>query len=247
MMTSSRKVFDVLEYLCEHGPTRANEISERLGLQKSSSHRFLNSLVAFGYADKNGLSAEFSPTLKIVRLGVMVENRLDMAAVALPHMRRLATDFGLTVSLGTLMDTTLLVLRREYPPHAAPFLDMSQHLPAYCTGLGKALLSVLDEDALDAYIASVPRLPFTGRTLVDGKALRDNVLAARSRGYAEDRGEMGDSLHCVSVPIVSPHGRAWSLSVSGHARDVAARGVPRLVAGLQAIARILSAEAPAGA
>lgn len=246
MMTSSRKVFDVLEYLCQYGPSRANEVSGQLGLQKSSSHRFLNALVAFGYAAKNELSAEFCPTLKIARLGILVGNRIDMAGVALPHMRRLAADFGLTVGLGTLMDQTLIVLRREYPRDAVPFLDMNQQLPAYCTGMGKALLSVLDEAQLDVYIASMPRIAFTPRTLVDGKALKENVLDARRKGYAEERGEICDGLHCVSVPIVSPHRRAWSISVSGHFHAVAGIGVPRIVERLRHIARTLTTEAPSG-
>lgn len=240
MMTSSRKVFDVLEYLSKQGPSRAIEISRELNLQKSSVHRFLNSLVEFGYVYKNDLSGQFGVTLKIVQLGLMVGNRIDMVSAALPYMRQLVIAFNQTVGLGTLVDNSLLVLRREYPRNAMTHIDMSQQLPAYCTGMGKALLSALTEQELDDYIASVPRTAFTVHTLVDGGTLKENILEAKRNGYAEDRGEISDALHCVSVPIAIPQGRIWSLSLSGHVGAISEIGVPVIVERLQGIARRLT-------
>lgn len=244
MMTSSQKVFDVLEYLCQRGPSRAIEISRALSLQKSSVHRFLNSLVEFGYVYKNDLSGQFGATLKIVQLGLMVGSRIDMVGAALPHMRQLVAEFNQTVGLGTLMDGNLLVLHREYPRNAMTHIDMSRQLPAYCTGMGKALLSALPEGELDDYIASVPRTAFTAHTLVDGGVLKENIMEAKRNGYAEDRGEISDALHCVSVPIAIPQGRIWSLSLSGHVSAISEIGVPVLVERLRGIARNLTAGAP---
>ena len=59
MLTSSQKVFDVLEFLCANGPHKALEVSKALSLQKSSVHRFLNSLIEFGYVRKDDQTGLF--------------------------------------------------------------------------------------------------------------------------------------------------------------------------------------------
>ena len=78
MLTSSQKVFDVLEFLCANGPHKALEVSKALSLQKSSVHRFLNSLIEFGYVRKDDQTGLFSVTLKVVQLGAMVSSKIDM-------------------------------------------------------------------------------------------------------------------------------------------------------------------------
>lgn len=244
-MSSSQKVFDVLEYLCEHGPHRASELSTALDLQKSSTHRFLNTLVEGGYVLKEADTGQFRPTLRVVQLGLMVSGRLDISERAQPYMKALVAEFGQTVSLGTLMGNTLLVLRREYPRQPLPHIDLSPQLPAYCTGLGKALLSMLDTEALDACIAAEPRRAFTPHTLVDADALRAEVRASSRRGYAEDRGEISESLHCVAVPMRTPTGagQLWAISISGHKDNIAHIGVPVLVERLKNIATELCGSA----
>ena len=157
MLTSSQKVFDVLEFLCANGPHKALEVSKALSLQKSSVHRFLNSLIEFGYVRKDDQTGLFSVTLKVVQLGAMVSSKIDMVETGRSYMRELVATFDqATVSFATFMDKQVLVLRREYPRNCVTRIDLSQQLPAYCTGLGKALLSTKSEEEIDEYIATVP-------------------------------------------------------------------------------------------
>ena len=117
MLTSSQKVFDVLEFLCANGPHKALEVSKALSLQKSSVHRFLNSLIEFGYVRKDDQTGLFSVTLKVVQLGAMVSSKIDMVETGRSYMRELVATFDqATVSFATFMDKQVLVLRREYPP-----------------------------------------------------------------------------------------------------------------------------------
>ena len=204
MLTSSQKVFDVLEFLCANGPHKALEVSKALSLQKSSVHRFLNSLIEFGYVRKDDQTGLFSVTLKVVQLGAMVSSKIDMVETGRSYMRELVATFDqATVSFATFMDKQVLVLRREYPRNCVTRIDLSQQLPAYCTGLGKALLSTKSEEEIDEYIATVPRTAYTLHTLTDGARLKQDLLAAKEKGYAEDISEISDSLHCVAVPILA--------------------------------------------
>ena len=199
MLTSSQKVFDVLEFLCANGPHKALEVSKALSLQKSSVHRFLNSLIEFGYVRKDDQTGLFSVTLKVVQLGAMVSSKIDMVETGRSYMRELVATFDqATVSFATFMDKQVLVLRREYPRNCVTRIDLSQQLPAYCTGLGKALLSTKSEEEIDEYIATVPRTAYT-------------------------------LLHCVAVPILTPHGGLWAISLSGHCSVIREYGVENIV------------------
>ena len=204
MLTSSQKVFDVLEFLCANGPHKALEVSKALSLQKSSVHRFLNSLIELGYVRKDDQTGLLSVTRKVVQLGAMVSSKIDMVETGRSYMRELVATFDqATVSFATFMDKQVLVLRREYPRNCVTRIDLSQQLPAYCTGLGKALLSTKSEEEIDEYIATVPRTAYTLHTLTDGARLKQDLLAAKEKGYAEDISEISDSLHCVAVPILT--------------------------------------------
>lgn len=135
MLTSSQKVFDVLEFLCANGPHKALEVSKALSLQKSSVHRFLNSLIEFGYVRKDDQTGLFSVTLKVVQLGAMVSSKIDMVETGRSYMRELVATFDqATVSFATFMDKQVLVLRREYPRKLRHAHRSEQQLPAYCTG-----------------------------------------------------------------------------------------------------------------
>ena len=230
MLTSSQKVFDVLEFLCANGPHKALEVSKALSLQKSSVHRFLNSLIEFGYVRKDDQTGLFSVTLKVVQLGARVSSKIDMVETGRSYMRELVATFDqATVSFATFMDKQVLVLRREYPRNCVTRIDLSQQLPAYCTGLGKALLSTKSEEEIDEYIATVPRTAYTLHTLTDGARLKQDLLAAKEKGYAEDISEISDSLHCVAVPILTPHGGLWAISLSGHCSVIREYGVENIV------------------
>ena len=63
-----------------------------------------------------------------------------------------------------------------------------------------ALLSTKSEEEIDEYIATVPRTAYTLHTLTDGERLKQDLLAAKEKGYAEDISEISDSLHCANLP-----------------------------------------------
>ena len=79
--------------------------------------------------------------------------------------------------------------------------------PMYCTGIGKAILSQLDE-ATWASLFSQKLKPYTNSTLTDPEKLRQDLLAARERKYAVDNMEHEYGIRCVGVPVLNGSGRA---------------------------------------
>jgi DNA-binding IclR family transcriptional regulator len=80
--------------------------------------------------------------------------------------------------------------------------------PAYCTGVGKAMLAYLDEPALEAALARQSFHHFTPETLDTPDKLKAELAAIRARGYAFDREEHEPGIICCAVPILTRAGRA---------------------------------------
>ena len=46
----SERIFHTIEYLAQSGPTGLQDLSNELGLNKSTVHRILNSLICIGFS-----------------------------------------------------------------------------------------------------------------------------------------------------------------------------------------------------
>ena len=116
-------------------PHKALEVSKALSLQKSSVHRFLNSLIEFGYVRKDDQTGLFSVTLKVVQLGAMVSSKIDMVETGRSYMRELVATFDqATVSFATFMDKQVLVTAPRIPRNCVTRIDLSQRLPPIARG-----------------------------------------------------------------------------------------------------------------
>ena len=93
--------------------------------------------------------------------------------------------------------------------------------PAYCTGVGKAALSLLPADALAHLAAGLEFQRFTENTIATPEALIRDVSAIRVQGYGFDLQEHEIGIHCAAAPVHAP-GRNFhaAISVTGPAYRV---------------------------
>ena len=88
--------------------------------------------------------------------------------------------------------------------------------PLYAGASSKAILSTLDDDDLEAYIASVELGPITNGTILNRDVLRAEVEEARMLGYTTSRGERQRDAGSIAAPIRGAGGDAFgSISVCG--------------------------------
>lgn len=100
--------------------------------------------------------------------------------------------------------------------------------PAYCTGIGKAILAHLEPERLEKYLREVTLKPRTPRTITDRDALRQDLRRIRSRGFSVDDEEIFPGLRCVAAPIFSFDGRVVAgVSVAGPTSRMPRDSLPR--------------------
>jgi IclR family pca regulon transcriptional regulator len=85
-------------------------------------------------------------------------------------------------------------------------IRVGSRVPAYCVSTGRVLLAGLSDDELDGYLAGATLMRMTSATIVDPGRLREEIVKARSQGYAWVQGELDESICGLAVPIRDRNG-----------------------------------------
>lgn len=203
------------------GPMRFTDILSLSDQPRGTLHRQLSHLVEEGLleVDRDG---RYLIGLRLLTLASRSWARNEFRAVAEPHLHRLQEVTGETVHLGVLRGTEVIYLDKvEGRQSVRMYSQVGNASPAYCTGVGKAALSALDDAELDAE-SQKPRISplyraYASRCL--GAAF--DVSEIRKRGYAFDLEEHESGICCVAAPIRSDDGHMLAgVSVTGPAYRV---------------------------
>jgi DNA-binding IclR family transcriptional regulator len=206
---------DMLDKVID-GPVKLAELSQRMGLTRSTTHRLANALIDRGfltYLPRDGY--QLGP--KLIQLGFLAQSQADIVQIARPRMEELATRTEDTVHLGRL-DGDLALYLDKIPGRRR--VDISSRIgdrqPLTSTGLGKALL-------IDGNEAEWERLFQSDQAQGAPKAERGTWFE-RMRGYAEaghayDLEENEDLIRCVAAPVRDVSGKiVAAISVSSAAQ-----------------------------
>ena len=242
MINSLLKALDILEVFRTVGPRLPLfEISERLGLPKSTAHNILRTLASRGYIerldnDQYALGPALIPLARAVRLNVELR---DCAAAIL---RELADDAGCTVYLvAPDHDRALYIFAVESAQRLLARTSVGMREPLYCTAVGKAILAFMPAEQAEAVIDSIELSPFTEATITDPDTLRKEIAEVRSRGYAVDCSEHEPGIYCVGAPIFNAAGvLIAACSVSGPDPDIVGKRCPELSVQIMSTAEEIS-------
>ena len=195
---------------------RLSDFSES-GLHKSTSFRLLEALRQHGLVEFDPATSRYRLGLGLFELGMAAVTRLDVSRCAPPFLEALATRTGESASLGIFDDLEVIHILRVESEHPLRLPSLAgRRSPAYCTGIGKAILAHLDPPRLERYLEAVELDPRTPKTITDPAALRLELRRIRSRGWSLDDEEIFPGLRCVAAPIFGLEGRVVAgVSVAG--------------------------------
>jgi DNA-binding IclR family transcriptional regulator len=197
------KALDVLELLAAAQDfMSAQQISKEIGQPKSTIHRILNTLAARGYIRKDEKAHTYGIGLKLLQIKESAKNDLDLTKIGHPILQSLAKETGATAHLSRLSYDSINYIDYWVPPTGTAIrFRLGEHVPLYCTSLGKALIAWLPEDELDEIINSMEFEAYSPYTITDPEEFREELRTVRIQGYAEDREESAIGIRCVGAPI----------------------------------------------
>jgi len=204
---SSSEVFgrglEILELIAEshHGVT-IEQLAEGRGMHRSSVYRYISPLLERFYIVKSP-EGRYQLGAKCLELTSLLLGRLDVRNVAHPLLIQLSEKTNATIHLALLEGTDVVYLDKVETQRSLPLVSrIGGRQPAYCTGVGKALLAYTPQARLDEILPRITFEPFTATTIQDMERLAAELAVIRSRGYAMDMEEHEPGISCVAFPIL---------------------------------------------
>jgi DNA-binding IclR family transcriptional regulator len=203
------KALDVLDAVAAYGrPVRFSDLLAHSTYPRATLYRFLQTLTNQGMLAYNDETGTYALGIRLVRLAHTAWSTSSLAPIARPFLDRLSAETGETIHLAQMdHGQVLYVDKRNAAKPVEMFSSAGKVGPAYCTGVGKAILAFMENTAKDRIIAQQSFHRFTAQTLDSAEKLRAELDAIRQRGYAFDREEHEPGIICCAVPIISEFGR----------------------------------------
>jgi DNA-binding IclR family transcriptional regulator len=218
------RAVDLLEEVAAAGPVGAplRALAAAAGLQPSTAHNLLTSLLAQGLLDQDPDSAHYRLGGRLLELARRFESGSDLVSVAAPVVRRVWQETGETVFLSVLRGGQRVDLAVLPSPHALTIRPraVAGAVPAaangtgrrraagdgdvgelHATAAGKIFLAAGDQAALRAALArSAPRR-FTPHTLTAAGALLAELAEVRRTWCAVNREERDAGVCGVAAAV----------------------------------------------
>jgi IclR family transcriptional regulator, pca regulon regulatory protein len=242
IVNSVLKAFDVLKAFGRNKPLMTlSEVADSTDMSRASARRFLLTFVQAGYMEMDG--KRFYLTPKLLELGQSIVSSANIWETARPIITELSEKLGESC-YGAVLDGSevLYVVHHSGTQRFVNIgIRVGSRLPAYCTSIGRVLLSGLSDKALEQVLSDVKPVAHTPKTVTAKGKLRDIIREARQSGWSVVDEELEVGLRSVSAPIRSRSGEIIAaLNICGPSARVSVEEVrmhflPEL---LEATARI---------
>ncbi len=212
------------------GEAGVTELARRLGLHKSTASRLLATLEKRGLVEQDEESGKYRLGLIVIRLAERAEQTLDLRAIAMPELDRLARATRETTGLGVMDGDSMVTVAQADGPNLVAMGDWTgRSAPLHSVAAGKVLLASMPEREI---LRLVRRglAACTDRTITQLEPLLEELARVRRRGFATAFGEFDPSLNAIAAPVHDARGQVIAaLDVWGPAYRVTPRRVPELV------------------
>ncbi|MBE0599525.1 MAG: IclR family transcriptional regulator [Desulfuromonadales bacterium] len=173
----------VLETICEStGEVGVSELSESLGMNKSSVWRLLATFTRRGYLEREEKSGRYRLGLSAYAMGIKFRLRMDLLNKAKPIMNRLARDCNEAIYLAVPVRKRFILLEMVDTTQAVRTIPLIGN--AYQVG----------ETAVGKVIQAYT-------LLVNHPEEEEELASIRKQGVGIDSGGFGEGTACIATPL----------------------------------------------
>lgn len=217
------RALSLLEVLAEdEGGARLSELSRRVGLASSTTHRLLTTLQRRAFVQQDTKSGRWMIGHRSFAVGEAFSLRRNLVAPAYPFLRILRDRTRETANLGVIESevavTIAQVESREIMRAIAP---PGGRVPVLNSGMGKAIVATWPDVAIERLVERQGLRPMTSKSLCNRDAVMAEITRVRKQGFAVDDEEFVIGMRCVAAVVWSASAEPIAaVSVSGLAARV---------------------------
>lgn len=180
-------------------PLRVQEAADKLGIHQSTASRLLSTLQK-EYLIRINSNKKYELGYAIYELAHLMRERLDLLDIARPYLEELSNISNETIHLAVLDGYDVVYMDKiDCNRSIRMYSRVGRRAPAYCTGVGKALLAYIPVKDLD--LEKIQLRLYTKNTITTLDKLNIELENIRSRGIAWDRGEHEEDIYCIAAPV----------------------------------------------
>jgi DNA-binding IclR family transcriptional regulator len=197
---------------------KLSEISERLGLNKSTVHGIISTLKYHGFISQDEETQKYKLGIRFVQFGDLVINSMNIRNAAVPVIDAVCEKIEETVHVAMLDGLDVVwIEKRECTKSIKTSTKIGARLPAYTTADGKIIICYQNKDKIKNYLPK--RISqYTNNTITNKGEFIKKLEEMKKNGYAIDNEEYVEGLKCVAAPIFDHDGKVrFSLSTTGPA------------------------------
>ena len=220
-MKSLDKVFRIIDLLKSNKSMKLQEITNELGLPKSTVHRIISKLMKnkYIYKDSNNI---YKLGYKFLEISNSILNDFDLRDVAKDSIDKLSEITKNTVHLAMLISKEVIYIDKRESQHSIRmYSQIGKTAPTYCTGVGKVLLAFQSKKAITEILDNTSFHRYTNNTIVSKDSLLKELSEIRKNGYAVDNEEHEKNIGCIAAPICNSENTAvGAISITAILYDI---------------------------
>ncbi|MEH2592731.1 IclR family transcriptional regulator domain-containing protein [Bradyrhizobium sp. AZCC 1721] len=181
-------------------PMTLSDLAKAAELPRATARRILFTLERAGFVASDGKLFRLTPRVLVLASSYLASNHV--VSVLQPALDRLSAEAQEIASMAILDGNDVVFIARASPTRIfSSGIDIGYRLPAFCTSVGRVLLSRLADDEVAAALDRMELAPLTPFTVTDKKQLLKTIVADRAQGYSLVDREAEPGFRSVSVPV----------------------------------------------
>jgi IclR family transcriptional regulator, pca regulon regulatory protein len=214
-------------------PMTLSDLARAADLPRATARRILFTFERAGFVESDGKLFRLTPRVLVLASSYLASNHV--VSVLQPALDRLSSEAQEISSMAILDGNDVVFIARASPTRIfSAGIDVGYRLPAFCTSVGRVLLSRLPDAELVAALDKIDLAPLTPFTVTDRKLLLKAIAADRAQGYSLVDREAEPGFRSISVPVRRYDGAiVAAINMGAHVDRVSAaemveRFLPRL-------------------
>jgi len=201
------------------------DIAAELGMSRSTTHRYVTTLLALGYLEQ-GADRKYRLGLRVIDLGLSALNATGLREHAQPLLEELRQRLSYSASLAVLDGPEIVYIdRADSLRRGQRQIDLGlqpgSRLPAYCTAMGKMLLAHLPKREQSETLSEMRLLKRAPNTITSKSELRAELERTLDADIALEDQENAPGLIGIAAPVRNQSKQAIAaIDVTAHTSTI---------------------------
>lgn len=209
IVPSTESTLKVLQYLKKYKnrTSTSNEISEGVGISKSTCYRILQTLAKWSVVSYDKTTSKYSLGPYLMVLGSRAAEFMDYMQHARNTINEICDLVGCTTAISQKIGDSWVYIDKATPqsPYSLS-ISIGQEFPINTGATGKLIMSYMTKEEQKKILDEISLKKLTSQTIVDEKLFLKELEAVKKCGYATSKDEHFEGVSGLSFPVFNKFG-----------------------------------------